>query len=134
MQKIILLLLPLLILFSCKPSSVRQSFSSADSLVIHFKNEQEGVVNKTIQTTDTKAINRVVEFIDGKSVDHLQCNHDGKMFFFSEGQQIQEVDFNMTEKSCTHFSLLVNGKLISTRMKSEAVDFFNAQEKGLLFY
>lgn len=134
MQKIILLLLPLLFIFGCKPSLVKQSFSSADSLVIHFKNEQQGVVTKTVQTTDTKAISRVIEFIDGKTTDQLQCNYDGKMFFFSEGKQIQEVDFNMTEKACTQFSLLINGKLISTKMNPQAIDFFNAQQKGLLFY
>ena len=134
MQKTILLFLPLLFILGCKPSLVKQSFSSADSLVIHFKNEQQGVVTKTVQTADSKAINRVIEFIDGKTADHLQCNYDGKMFFFSEGKQIQEVDFNMTEKDCTQFSLLVNGKLISTKMNPEAIDFFNAQEKGLLFY
>jgi hypothetical protein len=40
----------------------------------------------------------------------------------------------MTEKAFTQFSLLVNGKIINTKMNAEAVDFFNAQQKGLLFY
>ena len=134
MQKIILLLLPLLILFSCKPSSVKQSFSFADSLVIHFKNEQQRVVNKTIQTTDAKAINRIIDFIDGKTVEDFKCGYDGKMFFYSKGLQVQEVDFNIKEETCTHFSMLVNGKLINTKMNSEAVDFLDALEKGLTFY
>jgi hypothetical protein len=51
---------------SCQHSAIKQNFSSADSLVIHFKDEQAGVVTKTVQTTESKAISRMIEFIDSK--------------------------------------------------------------------
>jgi len=123
-----------LILISCKQSAVKQSFSSSDSLVIHFKDEQAGIVIKTIQTTDSKAINRMIDFIDGKESENLNCGFDGKMFFFKDGQRIQEVDFKMNEDSCNHFAFMLDGKLVSKKMKAEAVDFFNALEQGLPFY
>lgn len=134
MQLFFLLLLTGLFSFSCIQSPIKQSFSKADSLVIHFKNEQEAVVTKTIQTTETKAIKKIVKFIDGKTTEEFNCGFDGKMFFYNNGQRIQEVDFNMQDETCIHFVLLLNGKIIRTKMNPEAVDFFTALEKGLPFY
>src|SRR5512139_447543 len=106
------LFIPLsLAICSCKQSAVKQSFSSADSLVIHFKDEQAGAVTKTVQTAESKAINRVIEFIDGKETELFKCGYDGKMFFYDNGKQIQEVDFKMKNDSCNHFAFLLNGKL-----------------------
>ena len=126
-------LLPL-VFISCKQSAVKQSFSSTDSLVIHFKDEQAGVITKTVQTAESKAINRIIEFIDAKETKQYNCGYDGKMFFYSKGQQIQEVDFEIKNDSCNHFAFQVSGKLISTKMSDEAVDFFDALEKGLPTY
>jgi len=119
---------------SCKQSAVKQSFSSADSLVIHFKNEQAGIIIKTIQTTESKAINKMIDFIDAAETENFKCGYDGKMFFYNKGQQIQEVDFKMSDDACNHFAFMLNGKLINTTMKNEAVDFFDALGKGLPFY
>ena len=123
------------ILFSsCQQSAIKQNFSSADSLVIHFKDEQAGVITKTVQTAESKAINRMIEFIDAKETEQFKCGYDGKMFFYTKGQKIQEVDFKMKNDSCNHFAFLLNGKLMKTKMNSEAVDFLDALEKGLPTY
>ena len=118
----------------CKQSAIKQSFSSADSLVIHFKDEQTAVVTKTVQTTESNAINRMIDFIDAKEMKQFKCGYDGKMFFYAKGQKIQEVDFKMKNDSCNHFAFLLNGKLMSTKMNNEAVDFLDALEKGLPTY
>jgi hypothetical protein len=47
---------------------------------------------------------------------------------------MQEVDFKNKDKTCNHFSFLLNGKLVSTKMNNEAVDFLNALEKGMPYY
>lgn len=119
---------------SCKPSAVKQSFSSADSLVIHFKNEQAGVVTKTVQTTESKAISNIIDFIDAAETENFKCGDDGKMFFYSKGKNIQEADFKMKDETCNHFSFLLDGKLMSTKLSNEAVDFLNALEKGIPYY
>jgi hypothetical protein len=119
---------------SCKQSAIKQSFSSADSLVIHFKDEQAGVITKTVQSAESKAINRMIEFMDAKETELYKCGYDGKMFFYKKGQKVNEVDFKMKNDSCNHFAFLLNGKLISTKMSGEAVDFFDALEKGLPIY
>ena len=133
MRNFILFVL-LIFLYSCKQSAIKQSFSSADSLVIHFKDEQAGVVTKTVQTAESKAINRMIEFIDAKETEQFKCGYDGKMFFYTKGQKMQEVDFKMKNDSCNHFAFLLNGKLMSTKMNNEAVDFLDALEKGLPTY
>ena len=119
---------------SCKQSAIKQNFSSADSLVIHFKDEQAGVVTKTVQTVESKAINRMIEFIDAKETEQFKCGYDGKIFFYTKGQKIQEVDFKMKNDSCNHFAFLVNGNLVSTKMSGEAIDFLNALEQGMPIY
>ena len=120
--------------YSCKQSAIRQTFSSADSLVIHFKDEEAAVVTRTVQTAESKAIDRMIEFIDTKETGQFKCGYDGKMFFYMKGQKIQEVDFKMKNDSCNHFAFLLNGKLMSTKMNNEAVDFLDALEKGMPTY
>ncbi len=134
MKYFMLLSFSILSFCSCKQSVITQSFSSSDSLVIHFKNEQAGAVTKTVQSTEAKAINRIIDFIDGKPAESLKCGYDGKMFFYSQGQQVQEVDFKMKDETCNHFSFLLDGKLISVKMNNEAVDFFGALGKGMPYY
>ena len=134
MKNILVFILLLLVFPSCQQSAIKQNFSSADSLVIHFKDEQAGIVTKTVQTTESKAINRMIEFIDAKEMEQLKCGYDGKMFFYQKGQKMQEVDFKMKDDSCNHFAFFLNEKLVSTKMNSEAVDFLDALEKGLPTY
>jgi len=134
MRNILMIFLVYGSLSACKQSPIKQSFSSTDSLVIHFKDEQAGTITKTVQTTESNAIKKTIDFIDAKEADQLTCGYDGKMFFYNKGQKIQEVDFKMKNDSCNHFAFLLNGKLISTKMSSEAVDFLDALEKGMPYY
>ncbi|HEY5969252.1 MAG TPA: hypothetical protein VIU35_14835 [Chitinophagaceae bacterium] len=133
-MRIFILFVLLISLYSCKQSAIKQSFSTADSLVIHFKDEQVGIVTKTVQTTESNAMNRMIDFIDAKETEQLKCGYDGKMFFYHKGQKIQEVDFKMKDDSCNHFAFLLNGNLVRTKMNSEAVDFLDALGKGMPYY
>ena len=112
MKKILPAFIMIMTVAGCKQSPTKQSFSSADSVVIHFKDEQAAVVTKTVQTAESKAINRIIEFMDARETEQFKCGYDGKMFFYNKGQKIQEVDFKMKDASCNHFSFLLNGKLI----------------------
>ena len=134
MKKILPVLIMIMVVTGCKQSAIKQNFSSADSLVIHFKDEQAGVITKTVQTVESKAINRMIEFIDAKETEQFKCGYDGKMFFYTKGQKIQEVDFKMKNDSCNHFAFLINGNLMSTKMSGEAIDFLNALEQGMPTY
>ena len=76
----------------------------------------------------------MIEFIDAKETEQFKCGYDGKMFFYKNDQQMQEVDFKMKNDSCNHFAFLLDGKLTSTKMSGEAIDFLNALEQGLPTY
>ena len=134
MRLILFLFFTILFFSSCRQSAISTAFSTADSLVIYFKNEQAGEITKTIQTAETKAINRVTAFIDTKESEPFKCGYDGKMFFYSKGIKMQEVDFKMKDAACNHFAFMLNGKLMNTKMSGEAADFFDALEKGLPAY
>lgn len=135
MRAFILCITLLTLIAGCKQSAVTSSFIGTDSLVIHFKDERAGLVTKTVQTTEAKAINRMINFIDTKKTDSLNCGYDGKIFFYNKGQQIQEVDFKMRDDNCNHFVFSIDKKqLIYTKMNNEAVDFLDALEKGLPSY
>ena len=134
MKTYLIISLVAVLLCSCKQSAIKQTFSSADSLVVHFKDEQTGTITKTVQTAESKAINRIIEFIDAKETELFECGYDGKMFFYRKGQRMQEVDFKMKNDSCNHFTFFLNEKRIATKMSSEAVDFLDALEKGLPTY
>jgi len=134
MKKILPAFIMIMTVAGCKQSAIKQNFSSADSLVIHFKDAQAGLVTKTVQTTESNAMNRMIDFIDAKETEQFKCGYDGKMFFYAKGQKIQEVDFKMKNDSCNHFAFLVNGNLMSTKMSGEAIDFLNALEQGMPTY
>ena len=134
MKKILPVLITIIVVTGCKQSAIKQSFSSTDSLVIHFKDEQAGVVTKTVQTAESKAINRMIDFIDAKETEQFNCGYDGKMFFYNKGQKMQEVDFKMKNDSCNHFFFLLNEIRMSTKMSGEAIDFLNALEQGMPIY
>ena len=134
MKSYLVITAAVILLWSCKQSAIKQSFSAADSVVIHFKDEQAGVITKTVQTAESKAINRIIEFMDAKETEQFKCGYDGKMFFYNKGQQMQEVDFKMKDPACNHFSFLINGKIASTKMSGEAIDFLDALEKGMPSY
>ena len=134
MKSYLIISLAAIFFCSCKQSAIKQSFSSADSLVVHFKDEQAGTITKTVQTAESKAIRRIIEFMDAKETELYKCGYDGKMFFYNKGQQMQEVDFKMKNDSCNHFAFLLNGKLMGTKMSGEAIDFLNALEQGMPTY
>ena len=134
MRSFLFYLLLIFFLSSCKQSPVQQSFSSADSLVIHFKDERAGIVTKTVQTAESKAINRIIEFIDAKEINPADCGFDGKMFFYKKGNKIQEVDFKIKNDSCNHFAFLLGEKMMKTKVSNEAIDFLNALENGMPYY
>lgn len=134
MKVILLPLLILIILSACKQSAVKQSFSSADSLVVYFKNESAGIVTKTVQTTEKNAITKMIDFMDSKSAGQTQCGYDGKMFFYKDNEKMQEADFRFTSDTCNHFAFLLNGNIMYTSMSGEAIDFLKSIESGMPYY
>jgi len=89
---------------------------------------------KTVTTTENNAINKVVDFIDGKPAKEFECGYDGNLIFFFKGQTILPVVFKYKEKDCRHFLFQLDGKVISAKMSNEAADFLESLEQGKFFY
>jgi hypothetical protein len=84
MKKILPAFIMIMAVAGCKQSAIKQSFSSTDSLVIHFKDEQAAVVTKTVQTTESNAINRMIDFIDAKETEQFNADMMEKCFFIKK--------------------------------------------------
>src|SRR5260221_14776641 len=76
----------ILIITACKNYAVAKKLSGADSLVITFNIPNSDSVVKTVSTTENNAINKIVDFIDGKPAKEFKCGYDGNLIFFSKGQ------------------------------------------------
>ena len=123
-----------LIITGCKNSAVEKKLSASDSLVITFNVPNSDSIIKTVTTTESNAIDKVVDFIDGKPAKEFKCGYDGNLIFFSRGKVLLPVIFKYKEANCRHFFFELDGKLMSTKMNNEAADFLESLEEGKIFY
>jgi hypothetical protein len=124
----------LALLTSCSNSPVAKKLSGSDSLVITFNMPNSDSIIKTVTTMESNAIDKVIDFIDGKPAKEFKCGYDGNLIFFSKGQVLLPVIFKYKEKDCRHFLFELDGKLMSTKMNNEAADFLESLEEGKIFY
>lgn len=118
---------------SCKQSStIGKQLSGSDSLQINFNEPGTNNLLKTVSTTETKAVNKLIHFVDSKSAEAYKCGYDGNLMFYKKGTLIGDVAFNYSGDGCHHFVQEIKGELTSTAMSNEAADFLKslAEEKG----
>ncbi|HEX7847544.1 MAG TPA: hypothetical protein VF476_17210 [Chitinophagaceae bacterium] len=118
------------ILFSCKQSAISKQLSGSDSLVLQFNHPQSNMIAKTVTTTETSAIRRLAQFVDGKGSTLFKCGYDGNMIFFSKGEQKGDISFQYSIDSCRHFVFDMDGELKAARMNNEAADFLKSLAEG----
>ena len=114
--------IPLLVICSvaaCKSSAVKQSFSSADSLVIHFKNEQAGVITKTnfiiqefvkevFESLSIKAENQQIDF-------SIKKGCESPLTVFADKEKIRQVMINLLDNSIKYGRL--GGHIVASMYK-----------------
>lgn len=125
----------LLMFVSCKErSAIGNQLSGSDSLVINFN--EPGTINiaKTVNTTESKAIDKLARFVDGKEAGSYKCGYDGNLMFYKDGRLQADVSFNYSGEGCRHFILMLNGALTSTAMGNEAADFLKSLAEGKDWY
>ncbi|MBA2500929.1 MAG: hypothetical protein H0V30_14485 [Chitinophagaceae bacterium] len=132
MKNIIFIAVITIICFSCT-SPIVNSIVETDSVVIEFAIPEPGAVSKTVATTNSAAIHRLIGFVDSKEVQAMPCVYKGKVFFFQQGNKLLEAQFADAE-DCRYFSFTLDGVLHHTRMNHEAVDFFKSLEEGKNYY
>src|SRR5258706_8755328 len=115
---------------ACSNSAVSKKLSQCDSLVINFKEEQSDTIIKTVSATENSAIDKLAGFVDSKTTEEFKCGYDGNMMFYSKGQAVLPIVFKYKESGCRHFLFELDGKLMSTKLSTEAADFLESLEKG----
>ncbi len=124
----------IIFLASCNNKGISKQLSDSDSLVITFNIPNSDSVLNTVITTESKAINRVATFLDGKRTEQKNCTYNGNIAFYSRGKVLLPVVFQYNEDSCHHFLFKMDNKVFSTSMSNEAVDFFKSLAEGKAWY
>jgi len=102
--------------------------------VISFNYPNTDSVVQTVNTTERKAIRRLLQFVDSKETEQYKCGYDGTMTFFIQGKLVLPVVFKYSEEGCRHFLLDDDNKLRSTKMSNEAADFLKSLAEGRNWY
>lgn len=130
-NKIVLFIV--IILFTSCTSPTVNAIAETDSVVIEYAIPDPGAVSKTVATTNSAAIHRLIDFIDSKEVKPDPCSYKGKVLFYQQGNKLLEAQFADAD-GCRYFSFTLDGVLRHTRMNNEAIDFFKSLEEGKNYY
>lgn len=123
------------ILASCgNKSALSKQLSGSDSLVINFNTPQSNTIEKTMTTTEKKAIQKLSNYVDGKASEAYKCGYDGNLMFYKKGTLVGDVSFNYSGDDCRHFIMLLNDELAPTTMSNEAVNFLQSLKEGKGWY
>ena len=135
-MRTILLLAVVIILASCggSGSAISKQLSGSDSLVINFNTPQTNNIEKTMTTTESKAIKKLILYADGKTTEAYKCGYDGNLMFYKKGILVGDVSFNYSGDGCHHFIMLVNDELTPTTMSNEAANFLKSLAEGKGWY
>ena len=132
--KQLILLLAVISLAACNNSSLSKKLKGSDSLAISFYYPNTDSVVQTVNTTEQKAIRRLLQFVDSKETEQYKCGYDGTMTFFIQGKLVLPVVFKYSEEGCRHFLFDEDNKLRSTKMSNEAADFLKSLAEGKSWY
>ena len=134
-MKTLSILALLIFLSACSDNSaVSKQLSGSDSLVINFNTPQTNNIEKTMTTTESKAIKKLILYADGKTTKAYKCGYDGNLLFYKKGVLLGDVSFNYSGDGCHHFIMLVNDELAPTAMSNEAADFLKSLAEGRGWY
>jgi hypothetical protein len=86
----------------------RTGFSGVDSVEVYFFSDPGKQKEFTrLFVTDTPSINVLVENLDKQPASMKECAHDGKIFFYRNGDVFKTV-YISTADSCRYFAYAMN--------------------------
>ena len=84
-MKLFLFVTFLICFVSCsEKSATGKQLAGSDSLVINFNEPQTNNIAKTVTTTEDKAIEKLVGFVDNKTSEAYKCGYDGNLLFYKK--------------------------------------------------
>lgn len=111
-----------------------KKLKGCDSLVINFNHQGSDSVFKSVNTTERKAIRKLLQYVDSKEAEQYKCGYDGTMTFYIQGKLVLPVVFKYSEDGCRHFLFDEDNKLRSTKMSNEAASFLKSLAQGKDWY
>jgi hypothetical protein len=114
------------LLISCGHSALVSPLEGSDSVSVQFTQPGTGSPVKVVESNNDYALQDLLRFADGEQTEQFSCGHDGYIIFYKKGIQTGDIAFNYTTKDCQHFLHRVNGKITTTKMSYEAIDFLKA--------
>lgn len=110
---------------------IAERLAVADSAAINFY-KGDGTMDTVVAVKiihDKNQLQQLATFVSSGSTDDFKCGYDGSIHFFKANAVLQDIDFRMNEADCKHFSLLLNGKLYSTKLSDKAKLFLEALKR-----
>lgn len=120
----------ILLLLSCSSSPLVSTLQDSDSIAVRFNHPGTDSIVKVVEATEAHAIQKLVQFADGKETKEFKCGYDGNIMFYKKGSLTGDISFNYTIDGCHHFLYMTEGKLTATKMNNEAVDFLKRLAGG----
>jgi hypothetical protein len=130
----VVLIVIICVISACGSSVVKSKLSGVDSVVIQYYFPGTDSISKTITTNQEAAIRKLVGFTASRETENFKCGYDGNMIFYKDSQLALPIVFKYREKSCRHFLMDIDGKIISTKLSGEAADFFTSLDEGKSYY
>lgn len=122
-MKLIVYIIVVILCISCGHSPLVSQFEGSDSVAVKFIEPATGAVIKEVATVQPYAIQDLLRFAGSEETEQLKCSYDGDIIFYKKGIVAGNVAFNYKTDGCHHFLFMANGKLTTTKMSHEAVDF-----------
>jgi hypothetical protein len=122
------------LLAACSSSAIEKQLAGSDSLQVTFNYPGSDSVTGIVNSTDTKAIQKLAGFLAGKESAKPNCGFDGNMIFYKNGQQVLPVVFKYSSPGCTYFMYESEGKLLYITPGNEAIDFLKSLGEGKGWY
>ena len=114
-----------------KNEAIAGRLAVADSAAINFY-KGDGTMDSVVSVKiirDKEQLKQLTGYVSSGSTGNLKCGYDGSIHFFKANVVLQDIDFRMNDANCMHFSLLMAGKLYSTKLSAEAKQFLETVKK-----
>ena len=129
-MKFIVCFITSLVLISCNNSQLVSKLEDSDSIAVRFNQPGTDSIIKVVEATEPHAIQKMLQFADGKKSEQYKCGYDGNIMFYKKGSLAGDISFNFSVEGCHHFIHQADGKLTATKMNNEAADFLKTLADG----
>jgi hypothetical protein len=134
MKNVVFLISVVFVFTACNQTNgkLKERIINSDSVAINYF-KGDGTMDTVVLVKiirDRKMINQLATLIvEKKGEANFKCGYDGTVHFFKMNSVIQDLDFNMQDANCMHFSFMQEGKPATTILLPEAKQLLESFRK-----